>query len=66
MLSCIMRQPFELLHALGGPKLAGQIARLLPACCGRGAAGMTADSHSHPRPRYLVGVVAPAALRSLR
>ena len=61
LLFCVTRQPYSLLHALGGPRRAAgsaewSIARLPPARSSGGrAACMIADSHSHPRLRCLVG-----------
>ena len=69
LLLCATRQPWRVLHALGGPRRAAgsaewPIARLPPACsAGEGAAGTTADLHSHPRLHCLV---AAAALRTMQ
>ena len=55
LLLCATYQPCSLLHAPGGPRRSAAsaewpIAWLPPACSGgERAAGITTDSHSHPR-----------------
>ena len=64
LLLCSTRQPWRVLHALGGPSGAAgsavwPIARLPPACSAGGRAeGTTADLHSHARLHCLVAAAA--------